>query len=169
MSGHYTFWRQSVKANVLRTTRATASAFRTRSFRALFLPVAECQGKCPSGRHKPRHLPSGRVSGHYSFWTRSVKANVFRTTHATASAFWTTRAMAFAFWTRSVRAFFLPDAGRVLQTQIDKANVLRTACATASAFRTRSVRALTFWTQRVSSGRSAYLPDAECEGNFLLD
>jgi len=36
----------TVKANVLQTTRATVSAFRTRSVRALFLLDAECQCKC---------------------------------------------------------------------------------------------------------------------------
>jgi len=58
---------QSVKANVVGTTRATASAFRTRSVRA------------------------------FRFWTQSVKANVVRTTHATASAFRTRSVRAFHF------------------------------------------------------------------------
>jgi len=46
MSGFYSFWTQSVKANVIQMTYAMASAFWTRSVRTLFLPDAECQGKC---------------------------------------------------------------------------------------------------------------------------
>ena len=166
-------------------TRASATDYRMRSVRALFLPDAECQGKSPlddaghgiclsddarhgvcladdeyqgiipsgrrvlrlisSRRRMPRHLPSGRralwrppsgraVSGSFSFQTQSVKANDLQTTCATASV----------FRTRSVKAFFLPDAARVLQMHIVKANVVRMACATASTFRTRSVSALSF-------------------------
>ena len=48
---------QSVKAIVIRTALAMASAFRTSSVRA------------------------------FRYWTLSVKANVVRTTHATVSAF----------------------------------------------------------------------------------
>jgi len=54
---HFSFWTQSVKVNVVRTTyamasafwtiRAMVSAFRMRSVRALFLPDAEYQGKYP--------------------------------------------------------------------------------------------------------------------------
>jgi len=49
---------QSIKANIVRTIRTMASAFRTRTVRV------------------------------FPFWMQSVKANVVQTTHAMASAFW---------------------------------------------------------------------------------
>ena len=78
---------QSVKANVLRTTHSTASAFRTRSVSVFFLLDAECQGKCP---------PDDTCHG--ICLPDDARHGV-------------------CFWTRSVRAFFLPDATRVLRTQ----------------------------------------------------
>jgi len=86
----------------------------------------------------PQHLPSGRgVSGHFSFWTQSVKAFVLRRMHATASD----------FWTRNVRAFFLRDAEC-------HRNVLRPTRDSASAF----------W---MSSVRAFFIPDTVCHGTTV--
>ena len=107
---------QSVKANVVRTTQATASASLTRSVMAFHFGTQCVSYRCRvsrqmlSGRHVPQHLPSGRgVSGHDSFRTQSVKVNVLRTTCIMASALQMTCATASAFRMRSVRALFLPD------------------------------------------------------------
>ena len=132
VSGHYSFRTPSVMANVLRTMHATAFSIQTRSVRAFCFGTQRVSYRrrvskqMSSGRRVPRHLPSGRgVSGHYSFRTPSIKANVLRTTRTTASA----------FWTRSVRTFFLPDPARVLRTQ----------SVTAIFFQTERVKA-NIWT-----------------------
>ena len=130
VSGHYSFRTPSVMANVLRTMHATAFSIQTRSVRAFCFGTQRVSYR----RRVSRQMSSGRgVSGHYSFRTPSVKANVLRTACTTASAF---RSAHYSFRTPSV-----------------KANVVRTTQATASAFRTRSVRAFCFRTQRVSYGR----------------
>jgi len=101
------FQMRSVKANVVRTACAIASAFWMRSARALILPDAECQNKYPpDDAHHGICIPdeecqcillqdTARV-----LQMQSVKANVVQTMCAMASA----------FGTRSVRALFLPDA-----------------------------------------------------------
>ena len=94
---------------------------------------------------------------------QSVKANIV----------WMTLAMAPAFWMRSVRAFFLLDAARVLQTQRvivrttrTRASVVRTMRATASAFQTRRVRVF-FLLDAVYVGKCT--TDDACHGICLLD
>ena len=101
---------------------AAAYAFRTRIVMAIALRT-QCVS---SGRRVSRQI-SSRLS---------VKANVLRTTHATASPFRTTRATASAFWTRSVRAFFVPDAARVLRTQRVKAIFFQTERVKANVWTT---------------------------------
>jgi len=107
----------SVKGNVVWTTQATASASRMRSvsafhFRTLRVSYRHrVSRQMLSGQLVPQHLPSRQgVSGHYSFWTPSVKVNLVRAIQATASTLRTMPTMASTLGTRSVRALFLPDA-----------------------------------------------------------
>ena len=122
VSGHYSLRTQSVKANVVWTTCSMASAFRTRSVRALFLPDAECQGKC-----HPDSVCHGVCL---------LEEDCQGICHPDVARI---------LQTHSVKANFF-------QTQSVKANVVRTACATASAFWMRSVRIFAIRTQRVSYG-----------------
>jgi len=146
---------QSVKANVVSTECAMASAFRTMSVRVLFLPDAECQGKCPPddtchGIYLPaaaRHgicLPDEEcqgiiASGHRV--SRQMSSGGCVLGHLPSgrgvSAY-------YSFWTPSVKA-------NVVQTRQAKACASWTMRATASAFGTKSVSAL-------------FLPDTECQG-----
>ena len=131
---------QSVKANVVRTMRAMASAFRTRSVRALFLPDAECQGKCcPDDTRNGICLPDEESQG-----IIPSRRRVSRQMSSEQCTQW-----------------HLPSERGVsghysFQTPSVKGNVIRTTQATTSAFRTRSVRAL-------------FLPDTECHGKCPLD
>jgi len=118
---------QSVKANVLRTTRdmasafrmtcATASNFRTRSIRALFLSDVECQGKSyPDDTSHGICLLDEKCQGICDpdtarvLQTQSVQTNIVRMTQATASTCRMKYTTGSTFRTRSVRAFYLLDA-----------------------------------------------------------
>ena len=116
MSGYYSFRTLRVKANVVWTTQATASAFVVRSIRPLFLLDAERQGKCPlQEAHYGICLPDEECQGillqyaAYFLQTQSVQANVV----------WTACTMAPTFLIRSVRIF-------AIRTQSVKVDVVRT-------------------------------------------
>ena len=116
------FRTQNVKANVDRTIRAMASAFRMRSVRA----YAFCTQRVSYRRRVSRQMSSGRVvSGHLPS-ERSICL-----TDAEYQGRW--------HLDEECQGICLLNAARVLQTQNVKADVVRT----------RSVRAFAFWTQRV--------------------
>jgi len=131
VSGHFSFWMQSVKAFVIWTTRATASAFRTKNVRALCLRDVECQGisttedvchgNClpdegcqqifPPERRVSRHLYSRQHVTRPLPSGRGVSGHFsFRMQSVKAFVLQTMRAMASVFQMSSVRVFFLPEA-----------------------------------------------------------
>jgi len=100
VSGHFSFRTQSVKAFVLRTTRATVSAFWTRSVRAFILLDTASQGICtPDDMCHGICLLDEKCHGIFLtdaarvIWMQSVKAIFFQTERVKANV-WTRLTMA---------------------------------------------------------------------------
>jgi len=167
-------------ATAFRTTCATASAFRTRSVRALFLPDAECQGKCGPDdtrngicppdeecqavifsrcRHRvSRQMSSGRcVPWHLPSGRGVVRALFLLYAECQGKCRPDDTSHNICLIDEECQSIPLRDTARLLQMQSVKANVLRTMHAIASAFQTTRATVSAFWTRSV---RAFFLPDA---------
>jgi len=156
IDGAHVFLTQSVMAKGVRTTRATANAFRTRSVRAYFLQTERMSSRHKlswqraSGRGEQRHMPSGRgVSGHIPFGRSGCVPDA----KCHSRGFQDDTSDGMCLPDKECQGIFLTDRAHVIQTQGIMAKGVRTTRAIAYAFRTRSVRAYFLRTERMSSRR----------------
>ena len=154
--GVYIFQTQSVTANGVRTTRATAYAFCMRHVGAYFFQTERMSStrkvsrQMVSGRRELQHMPSGRgVSGHISYGRSACLPDA--KCHGKGRPDDASNSICLLH--EACRGIFLSDGAHVFHKQSVTANGVRTTRATAYTFQTRSVRAYFFRTERMSSRR----------------